>query len=73
VDEGGSSELAASTPNVNATAVGGICGCSHTAGGYDGGQSEYFRVPFADVDPSPIPDWMDEEDAVLLTDACATG
>jgi alcohol dehydrogenase len=59
--------------NANASAVGGIYGYSHTAGGYDGGQAEYVRVPFADVGPSRIPDWMDEEDAVLLTDACPTG
>ncbi|HEV2809474.1 MAG TPA: alcohol dehydrogenase catalytic domain-containing protein [Acidimicrobiales bacterium] len=59
--------------NANATAVGGIYGYSHTAGGYDGGQSEYVRVPFADVGPSPIPDWMDDEDAVVLTDALTTG
>jgi alcohol dehydrogenase len=31
------------------------------------------RVPFADVGPSIIPEWLAEEDAVLLTDACATG
>jgi threonine dehydrogenase-like Zn-dependent dehydrogenase len=30
-------------------------------------------VPFADVGPSLIPEWMDDEDAVLLTDALATG
>jgi threonine dehydrogenase-like Zn-dependent dehydrogenase len=59
--------------NANATAVGAIYGYSHTAGGYDGGQAEYVRVPFADVGPSVIPEWMDEEDALLLTDACATG
>ncbi|WP_342024767.1 zinc-dependent alcohol dehydrogenase [Arthrobacter citreus] len=59
--------------NPNATAVGGIYGYSHTCGGYDGGQAEFVRVPFADVGPSIIPDWMDEEDAVLLTDALATG
>ena len=59
--------------NANATAVGGIYGYSHTAGGYDGGQAQYVRVPFADVGPSKIPDWMHEEDAVLLTDACPTG
>ncbi|HEX8768256.1 MAG TPA: alcohol dehydrogenase catalytic domain-containing protein, partial [Jatrophihabitans sp.] len=59
--------------NPNATAVGGIYGYSHTCGGYDGGQSEYVRVPFADVGPSIIPDWMEDEDAVLLTDALATG
>jgi alcohol dehydrogenase len=59
--------------NPNATAVGGIYGYSHTCGGYDGGQAEFVRVPFADVGPSIIPDWMDDEDAVLLTDALATG
>ena len=32
-----------------------------------------MRVPFADVGPTIIPDWMHEEDAVLLTDACPTG
>jgi threonine dehydrogenase-like Zn-dependent dehydrogenase len=59
--------------NPNATAVGGIYGYSSTAGGYDGGQAEFVRVPFADVGPTLIPDWMDEEDAVMLTDACPTG
>jgi len=59
--------------NPNATAVGGIYGYSHTCGAYDGGQAEYVRVPFADVGPAKIPDWMDDEDAVLLTDALATG
>jgi alcohol dehydrogenase len=59
--------------NPNATAVGGIYGYSHTTGGYDGGQAEFVRVPFADVGPSLIPEWMDEDDAVLLTDALPTG
>ncbi|WP_297741743.1 zinc-dependent alcohol dehydrogenase, partial [Nocardioides sp.] len=59
--------------NANATAVGGIYGYSHTCGGYDGGQAEFVRVPFADVGPSIIPDWLDDEDALLLTDALPTG
>src|ERR1700712_3102057 len=59
--------------NPNATAVGGIYGYSHTTGGYDGGQAEYVRVPFADVGPSLLPDWMEDDDAVLLTDALSTG
>jgi threonine dehydrogenase-like Zn-dependent dehydrogenase len=59
--------------NPNATAVGAIYGYSGTAGGYDGGQAEFVRVPFADVGPAIIPEWMDEEDAVMLTDACPTG
>ena len=59
--------------NPNATAVGGIYGYSHTSGGYDGGQAEFVRVPFADVGPAIIPDWLDDEDALLMTDALATG
>jgi threonine dehydrogenase-like Zn-dependent dehydrogenase len=59
--------------NANAAAVGGIYGYSHTAGGFDGGQAEYVRVPFADVGPEPIPAWLADEDALMLTDALPTG
>jgi threonine dehydrogenase-like Zn-dependent dehydrogenase len=59
--------------NSQATAVGGIFGYSHTAGGYDGGQAEYARVPYADVGPTVIPADMDPDDAVLLTDVVPTG
>lgn len=59
--------------NPEATAVGGIYGYSHTAGGYDGGQAEYVRVPYANVGPVVIPEWMDPDDAVLLTDVVPTG
>lgn len=59
--------------NPQATAVGGIFGYSHTAGGFDGGQAEYVRVPYADVSPTVIPSWMDPDDAVLLTDVVPTG
>jgi threonine dehydrogenase-like Zn-dependent dehydrogenase len=59
--------------NPEATAVGGIFGYSHTAGGYDGGQAEYVRVPYADVGPTVIPEWMDLDDAVLLADVAPTG
>jgi threonine dehydrogenase-like Zn-dependent dehydrogenase len=59
--------------NPNATAVGGIYGYSHTCGGYAGGQAEYVRVPFADVGPSIIPPDLAGEDALMMTDALATG
>lgn len=59
--------------NPEATAVGGIYGYSHTAGGYDGGQAEFVRVPMADVGPTVIPQDLDLDDAVLLTDAYPTG
>lgn len=59
--------------NPNATAVGAIFGYSHTTGGYDGGQAEYVRVPYADVGPMKIPDDIDDDDAALCTDAYPTG
>jgi len=59
--------------NPEATAVGGIFGYSHTAGGYEGGQAEYVRVPYADVGPTIIPEGMDIDDAALLTDVTPTG
>lgn len=68
-------ELFSNCHNVNpeATAVGGIYGYSHTTGGYDGGQAEYVRVPMADIGPTLLPSDMNEDDAVLLTDAFPTG
>lgn len=59
--------------NPEATAVGGIYGYSHTAGGYNGGQAQYVRVPFADIGPAMIPPDIHIEDAVLLTDVVPTG
>lgn len=59
--------------NPEATAVGGIFGYSHTAGGYDGGQAEYVRVPYSNFGPTIIPEGMDLDDAVMLTDVVPTG
>lgn len=59
--------------NANATAIGGIYGYSHSTGGFDGGQAELVRVPFADVGPQVIPADIASEDALLLTDAFSTG
>jgi threonine dehydrogenase-like Zn-dependent dehydrogenase len=53
--------------------VGGCFGYSHTTGGYDGGQAEYVRVPYADVGPMLIPDDMHEEDVLFLSDILPTG
>lgn len=53
--------------------TGGCFGYSHTTGGYEGGQAEYVRVPFADVGPMKIPDDMHEEDVLFLSDILPTG
>jgi threonine dehydrogenase-like Zn-dependent dehydrogenase len=53
--------------------VGGVYGYSHTTGGYDGGQAEYVRVPYADVGPLKIPDDLSDEQALFLSDIFPTG
>jgi threonine dehydrogenase-like Zn-dependent dehydrogenase len=54
--------------------IGGAAfGYSHTTGGYEGGQAEFVRVPFADVGPMKIPGDMDEEDVLFLSDILPTG
>ena len=42
-------------------------------GGYAGGQAEYVRVPMADVAPMKVPDGMDDESVLFLTDILPTG
>lgn len=51
----------------------GLFGYSHITGGYAGGQAEYVRVPFADVAPMKVPDGMDDEEVLFLTDIFPTG
>lgn len=51
----------------------GIFGYSHATGGYAGGQAEYARVPFADVGPIKIPDVLDDEQVLFLSDILPTG
>lgn len=52
---------------------GGAFGFSHSTGGYDGGQAEYVRVPYADVGPMVIPADMSFEDVLFLSDILPTG
>lgn len=67
--------LTASCDNSNpcSTIGGGAFGYSHTTGGYEGGQAERVRVPFADIGPMKIPDDMHEEDVLFLSDILPTG
>jgi threonine dehydrogenase-like Zn-dependent dehydrogenase len=59
--------------NPNSEIASGVFGYSHSTGGYDGGQAEYVRVPFADIGPMRIPDDLEDEDVLLLTDVFPTG
>jgi threonine dehydrogenase-like Zn-dependent dehydrogenase len=51
----------------------GLFGYSHMLGGYAGGQAEYVRVPFADVGPIKIPEGLDDEQVLFLSDIFPTG
>ena len=51
----------------------GLFGYSHMTGGYAGGQAEYVRVPFADVGPIVVPDDLDDDDVLFLSDILPTG
>lgn len=57
--------------NVNGE-VGGILGYSKTYGGYDGGQAEYLRVPYANVGPTVVPEELTDEQVLFLTDILPT-
>ncbi len=51
----------------------GLFGYSHLLGGYAGGQAEYARVPYADVGPIKVPESLDDEDVLFLSDIFPTG
>jgi len=51
----------------------GIFGYSHMLGGYQGGQAEYVRVPFADVGPLKIEDDLTDDQVLFLSDILPTG
>lgn len=51
----------------------GLFGYSHMTGGYSGGQAEYVRVPFSDVGPIVIPDGVDDDKVLFLSDILPTG
>ncbi|HVV00644.1 MAG TPA: zinc-dependent alcohol dehydrogenase, partial [Verrucomicrobiae bacterium] len=51
----------------------GIYGYSHLTGGYAGGQAEYARVPFADVDHIKVPEELSDDQVLFLSDILPTG
>jgi threonine dehydrogenase-like Zn-dependent dehydrogenase len=51
----------------------GVFGYSHMLGGFAGGQSEYARVPFADVGPLKVPENLTDEQVLFLSDIFPTG
>nr|WP_292074929.1 zinc-binding dehydrogenase [Brevundimonas sp. UBA7616] len=51
----------------------GAFGYSHLTGGYAGGQAEYARVPYSDYGPIKIPDGIEDERVLFLSDIFPTG
>lgn len=51
----------------------GLFGYSHLTGGYSGGQAEYVRVPFSDVGPIVVPDHLEDDKVLFLSDILPTG
>lgn len=51
----------------------GMFGFTHLYGGYAGGQAEYVRVPHANVGPIKIPDGLEDERVLFLSDILPTG
>lgn len=54
-------------------ALSGLFGYSHLTGGYPGGQAEYVRVPFSDVGPIVVPEGVEDERVLFLSDILPTG
>lgn len=50
----------------------GLFGFSHMLGGFSGGQAEYLRVPFADVGPFKVPNGIEDEKVLFLSDIFPT-
>lgn len=50
-----------------------LFGYSHLYGGIPGGQAEYVRVPKANTGPLKVPDGLDDERVLFLSDILPTG
>ncbi|KKY15883.1 putative alcohol dehydrogenase [Phaeomoniella chlamydospora] len=50
----------------------GMLGYSHFTGGFAGGQSEYVRVAYGEVNLLPVPDSVPDEKALYLSDVLCT-
>ena len=51
----------------------GAFGYSHLTGGYAGGQAEYVRVPYSDIGPIVVPDGLEDDKVLFLSDILPTG
>ncbi|WDF61864.1 glutathione-dependent formaldehyde dehydrogenase [Flavobacterium sp. KACC 22758] len=52
---------------------GALFGYTDLYGGYDGGQAQYVRVPYANYGPRVVPENLTDEQVLFLTDIFPTG
>ena len=52
---------------------GALFGYTDLYGGYQGGQAEFVRVPYADYGPRKVPEQFSDEQVLFLTDIFPTG
>ncbi|RFS13414.1 zinc-dependent alcohol dehydrogenase [Emticicia sp. C21] len=52
---------------------GALFGYTDLYGGYDGGQAQYVRVPYANFGPRVVPENLTDEQVLFLTDIFPTG
>lgn len=52
---------------------GALFGYTDLYGGYDGGQAQYVRVPYANMGPRKVPEQLTDEQVLFLTDIFPTG
>lgn len=53
--------------------IGAAFGYTQKLGGYDGGQAEFVRVPYANTGPLKVPPTLTDEQVIFLSDALCTG
>ncbi|HEY3276195.1 MAG TPA: zinc-dependent alcohol dehydrogenase [Syntrophorhabdaceae bacterium] len=53
--------------------VGAAFGYTQKLGGFDGGQAEYVRVPYANTGPLLVPEGLTDEQVIFLSDIFPTG
>ncbi|HUP67619.1 MAG TPA: alcohol dehydrogenase catalytic domain-containing protein, partial [Sphingomicrobium sp.] len=53
--------------------MGAAFGYAHLTGGYAGGQAEYVRVPYSDIGPIVVPDHLEDDKVLFLSDILPTG
>jgi threonine dehydrogenase-like Zn-dependent dehydrogenase len=53
--------------------IGGAFGYTHLLGGYEGGQAQFVRVPYADFNCLKVPPTLPDEKVLFLSDIACTG